>query len=77
MAKDKCIMCGEETQYEFETHIDYRVGYIEGAVQLCGVCYNQGTDREMITIPKYMIKDNSNDMLLGAAVRKYYYEHYS
>jgi hypothetical protein len=35
MAKDYCIMCGVETPYDFETHIDLRIGYIEGAGQLC------------------------------------------
>ena len=42
MAKDNCIMCGVETPYEFETHIDMRVGYIEGAGQLCKDCYEKG-----------------------------------
>jgi hypothetical protein len=77
MAKDKCIMCGEETQYDFDTSIDYRIGYIEGAGQLCGLCYNQGTDREMIMIPKNLILDNPNNMALGEAVRRYYNELYS
>ena len=35
MAKDKCIMCGADTPYDFETHIDYRYGYVEGAGQCC------------------------------------------
>ncbi len=39
MAKDLCIMCGKETAYDFETHIDYRIGYVEGAGQLCYSCY--------------------------------------
>ncbi len=42
MAKDTCIMCGVETPYDFETHIDLRIGYIEGAGQLCSACYNKG-----------------------------------
>ncbi len=24
MAKDTCVLCGAETPYEFETHIDWR-----------------------------------------------------
>ncbi len=29
--KDLCISCGKESDYSYDTHIDYRVGYIEGA----------------------------------------------
>jgi hypothetical protein len=76
MAKDKCILCEKETQYEFDVNIDYRTGYIEGAGQLCTECYTRGTDREMITIPKRMVMDNPNDMELGRAIRNYYYENY-
>ncbi len=39
MEKDKCILCGQDSPYEFETHIDYRVGYVEGSGQLCVDCY--------------------------------------
>lgn len=42
MAKDKCVMCGEETPYDETVHIDLRVGYIEGAGQLCIDCYDDG-----------------------------------
>jgi hypothetical protein len=36
---DKCIICGRETSYKRSTHIDLRVGYIEGAGQTCdGTC---------------------------------------
>jgi hypothetical protein len=39
-----CIICGAETEYRFNTHIDYRVGYVEGAGQLCLKCYyNEST----------------------------------
>ena len=37
--KDKCNCCGVETLYDKETHIDNRLGYIEGAGQLCLDCY--------------------------------------
>jgi hypothetical protein len=33
MAKDTCVLCGTETPYEFETHVDFRHGYREGAGQ--------------------------------------------
>ena len=37
--KDKCINCNRETLYSKETHIDFRIGYIETAGQLCLDCY--------------------------------------
>ena len=37
--KDKCNCCGVETLYDKETHIDFRIGYIEGAGQLCLDCF--------------------------------------
>lgn len=33
--KDKCVICGKETPYSFSTHIDLRVGYVEGSGQGC------------------------------------------
>lgn len=33
--KDKCVICGKETPYSYSTHIDLRVGYVEGAGQGC------------------------------------------
>ena len=76
MAKDKCIMCGVETPYDFETHIDFRTGYIEGAGQLCHECYTNGTDHTHITIPRKYIRMYPNDMELGGAVRQFYWDHY-
>lgn len=35
MEKDVCVVCGEETPYDRETHIDFRKYYVEGAGQLC------------------------------------------
>jgi len=39
--KDKCVSCGCETEYDKETHIDFRNFYIEGAGQLCEKCYKE------------------------------------
>ena len=39
--KELCITCKKETKYDREEHIDYRVGYIEGAGQLCLDCYDE------------------------------------
>ena len=74
MAKDKCILCGEDSSYEFETHIDMRVGYVEGAGQLCIKCWNKGTDHRHITVPMSLVYDTPNDQELGAKVRQLYYE---
>lgn len=70
--KDKCVLCGVETPYEFETHVDYRYGYIEGAGQLCKACYDRGTERRQILIPADIIYNTPNDMELGAKVRLIY-----
>jgi hypothetical protein len=32
---DKCVICGKETPYLRSTHIDHRVGYVEGGGQGC------------------------------------------
>lgn len=32
---DICVLCGEKTPYSVSTHIDHRIGYIEGAGQAC------------------------------------------
>jgi hypothetical protein len=36
---DCCVNCGDETQYKKSDHIDNRMGYIEGAGQLCSRCF--------------------------------------
>lgn len=43
VVKDKCSFCGKETEYTKDTHIDQRVGYVEGAGQLCKECDNNLT----------------------------------
>ena len=67
-------MCGKETAYDFETHVDLRTGYIEGAGQLCSICYTQGTNRNHITVPEYIIEANPNDLELGSKVRELYWQ---
>ncbi len=76
MAKDKCIMCGKETAYDFETHIDYRTGYIEGAGQLCIACYTPEirVSRSYITVPEDLIYNTPNDLELGSKVRELYWQ---
>ena len=37
--KDKCVSCKKETLYNKTDHVDFRLGYVEGAGQLCLDCY--------------------------------------
>lgn len=71
MAKDKCIICGKETPYDFNVPIDYRFGYIEGAGQLCYEC---DKDENTVRVPKQMVKDTPNDMELGGKIRNMFYK---
>ena len=32
---DKCVICGKESPYTKNTHIELRIGYVEGAGQAC------------------------------------------
>ena len=51
--KDKCGMCGIETEYTKDTHIDMRYGYVEGAGQFCRVCYTAGIDTDKTFVHEY------------------------
>jgi len=35
---DTCVACGVVTKYKKTDHVDTRIGYIEGAGQLCSKC---------------------------------------
>ena len=39
--KDKCVICGTETEYDKNTHINNRDGYFEGVGQLCEKCFKR------------------------------------
>lgn len=78
-------MCGVETPYEFETHIDFRYGYVEGAGQMCKDCYDDKTPtnsvREimkrrttLIMVSHEDVFNTPNDADLGALVRRKYWE---
>jgi hypothetical protein len=69
MAKESCVVCGKETPYDFETHIEHRMGYLEGMGQLCLSCFERQIDEDVICIPKSVINDTPNDMELGRKVR--------
>ena len=70
--KDKCIMCSKETQYDITTHIDHRIGYIEGAGQLCLKCYNG--EEDTLEISMDIVSSTPNDQELGAKVRELYWK---
>jgi hypothetical protein len=78
MQKEKCIICGVDTEVDVTTHVDFRVGYIEGAGQLCTECYLKGnsSSREQITFPKEWVKRYSNNYELGEKVRQHYWREY-
>jgi hypothetical protein len=71
---DHCILCGVETAYKRNTHVDMRIGYIEGAGQLCSKCFDAGTNRNNLLVPEWIITNNPNDQILGAKVRELYFE---
>ncbi len=37
--KDKCVVCKKDSHHNKDEHIKVRIGYIEGAGQLCLDCY--------------------------------------
>ena len=39
--KEKCIICGIETEYDITENIHNRYFYVEGAGQTCENCYNK------------------------------------
>ena len=71
---DHCVLCGVETPYKRSTHIDMRIGYIEGAGQLCSKCHNRGSNHNHLVIPEWMVENYPNDQELGGKVRELYWE---
>lgn len=74
MGKDKCIVCGKDTEYDITTHIDFRRNYVDGAGQLCDDCANTDRSRKItndrtISIAESKVKELSNDFELGKYVR--------
>ena len=41
---DLCVKCGEKTMYKKTDHVNKRMGYIEGAGQLCTSCDKEFTE---------------------------------
>lgn len=72
---DKCVICGEDSPYTPNVHIDYRIGYVEGAGQGCfkpNGC-NGGKKGDTLSIPMYIVNQLPNDADLGEFVRKLYW----
>lgn len=71
---DICLTCGKESPYDVETHIDNRIGYIEGAGQHCfqpNQCsWEQKNKMEKLILDLMLLRNNySNDMEFGEKVR--------
>ena len=74
---DKCVICGEDSPYTLDTHIDYRIGYIEGGGQGCfkpGGCKSKPAT---LDIPINKVNELPNDAELGEYVRKLYWNYIS
>lgn len=72
--KDHCVICKVETAYDENTHVDIRLGYIEGLGQLCSSCYSRGTEHGAVAIDYSTILSTPNNQELGAKVRQTYWE---
>jgi hypothetical protein len=73
---DECVMCGKQSPYKRSTHIDLRVGYVEGGGQGCfqpHMC-SQQRSRQLFTISEELVYSTPNDQELGAKVREIYWE---
>lgn len=73
---DKCVICGKDTPYRFNDHIDMRIGYVEGGGQGCfqpHMCA-QERSRKLFTISEDLVYSTPNDQELGEKVRKIYWQ---
>ena len=60
--KELCVTCKKETKYDREEHIDYRVGYIEGAGQLCLNCYDELYIKPKLGVKNEQIHKSNRDI---------------
>ena len=74
MAKDHCILCGVETAYDESTHVDMRIGYVEGLGQCCINCMEDKMDNDVICLPKELILKTPNNYELGEKIRRLYFK---
>jgi hypothetical protein len=56
--KDKCVICGRETPYNVDTHVDMREGYVEGQGQTCpGGCKGKKEEKKGgVFTPGYIMR---------------------
>jgi len=38
---DKCVLCGEKTEYAEMDHVNARNFYVDGSGQLCQACFDE------------------------------------
>jgi hypothetical protein len=73
---DHCVICGKQSPYKRSTHIDLRVGYVEGGGQGCfepHMC-SQERSRKLFTVSEELVYSTPNDQELGAKVRQLYWD---
>tara|TARA_R100000008_G_scaffold63744_1_gene40912 strand:+ start:932 stop:1144 length:213 start_codon:yes stop_codon:yes gene_type:complete len=56
--KDLCVICGEESLYDENEHVELRLGYIECVGQLCLDCYEQTYMRLWYTLDPEVIQQH-------------------
>ena len=56
--KDLCVICGEESLYDENEHVELRLGYIECVGQLCLDCYEQTYMRLWSTLDPEVIQQH-------------------
>lgn len=71
MSKEKCVICGEVTPYDVNTHIDQRRSYVEGVGQLCRSCY---TGDSSVCVPDSVVMGTPNDQDLGGKIRSLFWK---
>jgi len=75
MIYDVCVLCGKDSPYMQDVNVEFRIGYIEGAGQLCSLCYLSGKgDKKYVMIDEDIFKTTPNDSELGMKIRKLYNE---
>ena len=71
--REKCVICNQETLFDYDDHIETRYGYIEGVGQLCISCYEGNADATDISIPNSFVIQTPNDMQLGEKIRRLFW----
>jgi hypothetical protein len=73
MKYDVCVLCGKDSPYLQDVNVEFRIGYIEGAGQLCSLCYLSGKgEKNYFLVDEDIFKNTPNDSELGYKIRKIY-----